>query len=253
LSRNLNASSESSPSVGFRPPPGRSTPHIAAEDANWWMITLSDLTLLLLGFLVVWYAIEKRTQPIQQPPAAIESVATQPAAVAPSVKSVQSEQWGQFKNEMENFVVDAGLSKDVSVESTQTELLISLNDTIPFASGRAELRNQALPVLEKVAELAQSHPALLLEISGHTDSVPIATGIFPSNWELSAARASRVARYLIEKGIDPSRITVQGYANQRPKQADSSPVARGENRRVELRLYRGTGPVSPEESGAPIH
>jgi chemotaxis protein MotB len=214
------------------------------------MITLSDLTLLLLGFLVVWYATEKRTHQIQQPAAVVENVVNQSlATVTPPSNSVQSEEWSNFKNEMHSFIVDAGLSKDVSVESTQTDLLVSLSDTIPFASGRAELKNQALPVLEKVAELAQSHPDLFLEISGHTDSVPIATGAFPSNWELSAARASRVARYLIEKGIDPSRIAVQGYANQRPKLPDSSPATRRANRRVELRLYHGAGTVSPPASG----
>jgi chemotaxis protein MotB len=111
---------------------------------------------------------------------------------------------------------------------------------VPFPSGRAELGNQAIPVLEKVAVLALSHPVLFLEISGHTDSVPIVTGIFPSNWELSAARASRVARYLIEKGIHPSRIAVQGYANQRPKLPDSNLRNRRANRRVEVRLYHDT-------------
>jgi chemotaxis protein MotB len=137
------------------------------------------------------------------------------------------------------------------VESSQTDVLVSLSDTVPFASGRAELRNQALPILEKVASLALSHPVLFLEISGHTDSVPIATGIFPSNWELSAARASRVARYLIEKGIHPSRIAVQGYADQRPKQPDSNHATRRANRRVELRLYHRAGTVSSPANGAP--
>jgi chemotaxis protein MotB len=149
---------------------------------------------------------------------------------------------------MQSFIIDAGLSRDVSVESTPTDLLVSLSDTVPFASGKTEISAQARPVLDKVASLALSQPILFLEITGHTDSVPIATGAFPSNWELSTARASRVARYLIEKGIDPSRISVQGYANQRPKLPDSSPATRRANRRVELRLYHGANTVSPPEA-----
>jgi chemotaxis protein MotB len=241
FSRRVNFPAESSPSFGVKPPQGRSTPQLSADDANWWMITLSDLTLLLLGFLVAWYAIDKRTPLTQQPPAVVESMANKPLATAtPLGNSIQPQEWKKFKSEMQSSIIEAGLSKDVSVESTQTDLLVSLSDTVPFPSGRAELGNQAIPVLEKVAVLALSHPVLFLEISGHTDSVPIVTGIFPSNWELSAARASRVARYLIEKGIHPSRIAVQGYANQRPKLPDSNLRNRRANRRVEVRLYHDT-------------
>jgi chemotaxis protein MotB len=74
-------------------------------------------------------------------------------------------------------------------------------------------------------------------ISGHTDSLNIATVEFPSNWELSAARASRVARYLVERGVHPARIAVQGYADWRPRRPNSDPVSRSANRRVEIRLF----------------
>jgi chemotaxis protein MotB len=213
------------------------------------MITLSDLTLLLLGFLVVWYATEKRMQPVQQPPLSAAKRADQPLpAVTPTDKSPKTEGWRNFKNEIQSFIADAGLSQDVSVESTETDILVSLSDTVPFASGTAEISAPARPVLDKVASLALGHPGLFLEITGHTDSTPIATATFPSNWELSAARASRVARYLIEKGIDPSRIAVRGYANQRPKLPDSDPATRRVNRRVELRLYGYTGSMAPAHS-----
>jgi chemotaxis protein MotB len=241
FSRQPNSLAESSPSFGVKPTQGRSIPLGSGDDANWWMITLSDLTLLLLGFLVVWYTTDRRTHPPQQPPAMIESTAKKPSAiVTASGNGIPSEEWRKFQNEIQGFISEAGLAKDVTVESTQTDLLVSLSDTVPFGSGKAELKAQTLPVLEKVASLVLSHPVLFLEISGHTDSVPIATGTYPSNWELSAARASRVARYLIEKGIHPSRITVEGYANQRPKLPDSNIRNRRANRRVEIRLYYDT-------------
>ncbi len=219
----------------------RSRPLASSDDMNWWMITLSDLTLLLLGFMVAWYTIEKKTHVIPQPPAAARTATKKPLAmVTPTDNNRSAEEWKTFQKEMEQFIAEARLAKDVSVESTHTDLLVSLRDTVPFASGRAELRPQSLPVLEKVVSLVLSHPLLFLEISGYTDSGPIATGVFPSNWELSAARASRVARYLIEKGIHPSRIAVQGYANQRPKVPESQIRNRRANRRVEIRLYYGT-------------
>ena len=77
-----------------------------------------------------------------------------------------------------------------------------------------------------------------LGISGHTDDQPISTAEFPSNWELSSARASRVARYLIEKGVHPERIAVHGFADHRPRVPNGNRTGRGANRRVELRLMR---------------
>lgn len=224
----------------------------SADDANWWMITLSDLTLLLLGFLVVWYATEKRVRPLQQPPAKVAARHAQPLPGARSIgESDKPHDWSRFKSEMQSLVAGAGLSEKVSVEATERDFLVSLSDTVPFASGKTEISAQALPVLDKLVSFTLARPQLLLEITGHTDSVPIATAVFPSNWELSAARASRVARYLIENGIDPSRIAVRGYADQRPKLPDADPATRRANRRVELRLYANTNIAAPVDSDEP--
>ena len=240
-SRRANGAQAKPPTVASKAATARTILSMSGDDASGWLITFSDLTLLLLGFLAVWYITEKKMQPAQRAAAVAQSVTREPlATVTPVDDGGKSQEWKGLQDEMERLIVDTGLAKDVSVESTQADLVVSLRDTVPFASGKAELRAQALPVLEKVVSLAQSHPLLFLEISGYTDSVPIATGVFPSNWELSAARASRVARYLIEKGIDPSRIAVQGYANQRPKVPDSNAHNRRANRRVEIRLSYGT-------------
>ena len=210
------------------------------DDANWWMITLSDLTLLLLGVLVAWYVIDKKDIALQQPPVASPGMAQEAKpSIAPSHSSMVPDEWTVFQDEMQRFVGEIGLDKDVFIESAPNEMVISLKDTVPFDSGKADLRQQAVPVLEKVVTMVSSRPGLSLEVSGHTDSVPISTSRFPSNWELSAARASRVARYVIENGIDASRISVRGYAKQRPRLPNSNVDNRSSNRRVEIRLYRG--------------
>jgi chemotaxis protein MotB len=203
------------------------------------MITLCDLTFLLLGFLVVWYVSDKKEPLTQRKP---RMTVTESQKASPMTTPMQSalnpDEWDSVRQEMEGYVKTLGLTSEVRVESGQNEILVSLKDTVPFASGKADLREGALPVMEKVAAIALSEGTLQLEVRGHTDDRPISTAEFPSNWELSAARASRVARYLIERGVHPSRIAVQGYASQRPRVTNSNPGSRRSNRRVEIRLYQ---------------
>ena len=200
------------------------------------MITLSDLTLLLLGFMVVWYATTSvKPTPVLNSP---EAAASQPlVATVPAEAPSDGEVWRKMGGELLAAVKAAGFADDVTVESMSNELVISLRDTIPFASGKADLRSRALPVLEKVVAIILRDSALSVAIGGHTDSLRIATPEFPSNWELSTARASRVARYLIEHGIHPTRIAVEGYASFRPRGPNSNALNRSINRRVEIRLF----------------
>lgn len=208
------------------------------EDTGW-LITLSDLTLLLLCFLGLWYVrylprevLAQSVNPIA--PAAQEYLENEPTITT----SADNLDWSALKGEIKDFIADAGMTNDVSIEMAQDEILLAFKDSVPFASGKAAIRRQALPVLEKVAAVAASRPAMRLEVNGHTDDRPISTPEFPSNWELSSARASRVARYLIEQGVDASRIEVQGFAYHRPRVPNENFVGRQANRRVEIRLLR---------------
>jgi chemotaxis protein MotB len=208
------------------------------DDGNWWMITLSDLTLLLLGFLVAWYVVSTKPITPQENPGAAAATAQLPGPrVVPPESVPPDQEWQGVREEMTSFVGTAGLANEVSVEAAQNGVFVTLKDTISFESGKADLRSQALPVLEKLVTTVLSRPTLSLEISGHTDDRPIATTIFPSNWELSTARASRVGRYLIERGVPATRIAVQGYAHSKPRLPNSDANNRGANRRVEIRLY----------------
>jgi chemotaxis protein MotB len=204
------------------------------------MITLSDLTLLLLGFLIVWYLLDKNSLNATNLPAASAEIAQRPKSPSRSDRiHVDPRDWQTIGEEMGRFVAEIGLAKEVVIESTLNEIVISLSDTVPFDSRNAASRKQAMLVIQKVVAVVLNREALSLEVSGHTDTVPIATSKFPSNWELSTARASRVARYLIDHGFDSSRISVRGYANQKPRPPNYTVGSRSDNRRVEIRLYRG--------------
>ena len=225
--------------------------HQWQNDDSGWVITLSDLTLLLLCFLVLWYVNEKRNKAIPPtPPPVVYSQPKKPD-LAQNHIGLSRDEWTSLRNEIDTHLSQLGLSGDVRTEARPNEILISLEDKVPFDSGKADLRPNVLPVLEKVGAVALRHSMLLLRVNGHTDDVPISTTEFPSNWELSTARASRVARYIIERGVHPSRIAVQGYADHRPRVPNSNPINRSANRRVEIRLYQTTDHDPPKSISEP--
>jgi chemotaxis protein MotB len=205
-------------------------------------MTLSDLTLLLLCFLAIWYVKRQEPDVAGQTIKSIAQTLPESSASKEALRvNVQAQDWRTLKDEIAGFIADAGMSDDVDIDVAPDEILVSFKDAIPFASGKADLNPQALPVLEKLADVAVSRPGMYLRVNGHTDDRPISTAEFPSNWELSSARASRVARYLIEKSVHPGRIEVHGFAYHRPRAANENPLGRGANRRVEISLLRSSG------------
>ncbi len=128
----------------------------------------------------------------------------------------------------------------VSVHETPQGLIITLDNQILFQSGRAELQSQGKHVLAQVADVLKSVQGHEIQVQGHTDNVKIAGALkarFPSNWELSAARAAAVLRFLQDVGkIDPALLVLQAYADQKPIGDNSTPEGRHQNRRVDIVL-----------------
>jgi chemotaxis protein MotB len=119
------------------------------------------------------------------------------------------------------------------VAQTSKGIVIEIGANALFAPADAKLEPQAVQVLSAAARvLGESDNALRIE--GHTDSVPISTPVYPSNWELSAARASAVAKLFVENGVRGSRIGVTGYAANRPVDTNDTAEGRARNRRVTL-------------------
>jgi len=125
-----------------------------------------------------------------------------------------------------------------SVIQTERGYLISiLTDKILFDSGKANLKPDAFPLLTKIAAVLKKIDNEVY-VEGHTDNVPIHTVEFPSNWELSAARAASVAKYFIEQGISPSRLVIAGYADTRPVASNDTPQGRQKNRRIDILITK---------------
>jgi chemotaxis protein MotB len=126
---------------------------------------------------------------------------------------------------------------------------VTLPGHVLFDLGSAHLRKEALPLLDNLRSVIKdTHNRIV--VTGHTDDLPIRTAQFPSNWELSAARAGSVIRYFLSKGgIDPTRFLAVGMADTLPRKPNDSTVHRAENRRVEIAFRKSLKTLTKEEEG----
>lgn len=129
-------------------------------------------------------------------------------------------------------------SKDVTISELQGKLTVDILDRVLFDSGEATLKPEGEQVLRRVAQVLAQYPNRQVHVIGHTDNVPIradARGKYPSNWELSTARATAAVRFLSEQaGVDPRRLGAVGYGEFHPVADNSTPEGRAKNRRIAL-------------------
>lgn len=126
--------------------------------------------------------------------------------------------------------------KQVRLAMMEKGLVVTFVADVLFDSGKAKIRHEAYPILDKVATvLKENVPELSIGVEGHTDNVPIKHSGWKSNWELSTARALSVLHYLVEqKGISPERVSAIGYGEYRPVASNDTAAGRQMNRRVEV-------------------
>ena len=127
-----------------------------------------------------------------------------------------------------------GLDKSVNIEEIQGGIKISFGADVLFPSGHATITRKAKAYLDQIVSIALKNPLFFIKIEGHTDNVPINTPEFPSNWELSTARAVNVLRYLLKKKIPAKRLTAIGFSQYHPIASNDTPEGRIKNRRVEI-------------------
>lgn len=135
----------------------------------------------------------------------------------------------------------------VTISQLKGKLTVNLLDEIIFDSGSAAVKPDGRGVLERLGELLGNLKDKLIVVEGHTDNVPIRGDLakrFPTNWELSTARATSVVRYLEEKvGIPPTRLSAVGFGSNRPIGPNDTPEGRAMNRRIELKLVPAAAPM----------
>lgn len=215
------------------------------EEAEEWLTTYADAITLLMAFFVMLASFSKIDLPLFE-------------QVAAGIKNELGKRDTQspislLKIDVQDVVYEMQADQAVNVETTDKGISIELSSAAFYKAGSAEIRDEALPVMDKIAETLNGPRYQLynVDVEGHTDDIPIHTPRFPSNWELSSARATTVVRFLIDKGIDPERLKATGFAETRPKapnrDEEGKPIKENQatNRRVTLEVY----PMSLAERG----
>jgi len=128
---------------------------------------------------------------------------------------------------------------EVTISELQGKVTVNMEAAILFGSGRADVKPEGVAILNKMVETLKNVTDKAIRIEGHTDVVQIAGGLsrtFPTNWELSAARAINVTKFLQQQGIDPRNLSAAAFAEHKPVADNSTKEGRGRNRRIEITL-----------------
>lgn len=230
------------------------------DNHDRWLISYADFVTLLFAFFVVMYSIssvnEKKYKTFsdslsiafsKQPNASLTTIVPNEQeqllkALVDKRTAREVEQQRKMQERMNNLA--GGLKRvllplinqhQVEINSTKRGVVINISASSLFKTGEAEIQPGALDVLRQVAVVLKNEQ-LPIEVEGHTDDIPIKTAQFPSNWELSSARASSVVRMMIDNGVPGDRLAAVGLASNHPLVPNDTPEDRDRNRRVSITI-----------------
>lgn len=236
-----------------------------------WLVSYADFITLLFAFFVVMFAISQVDAqklgrfaesvniafalrgifPEASPQGTLETEGYPGTSVRPAIVSPKptvlpeigppSRRAAELYRQLEERL--RRLEKRVRLRFDPRGVVLMLSEAGFFESGSAEVRPDSLATLREAAA-SVCGLGTPIAVEGHTDDVPIATPLFPSNWELSTARATRLVRYLVDQaGCDPAKLSATGYAEHRPLGDNATAAGRALNRRVDLVVL--TEPIEP--------
>lgn len=220
------------------------------KGAPKWMATFADLSTLLLTFFVLMLSfanidIEKFRDMLGSVQNAFgvqtrvrgdfQAVETEQTAKADSTEKVNEVkvELDQMAEKINETIEKTKIGEQAEIKVGSNGVRIRITGNIMFDAGHAEVKYQAYEFLDGIAEAMNQYDYYLL-VEGHTDSLAIRTSQYPSNWELSSARAAAVVRYMIDKGIPQNRLSGIGHASNFPLVSNATPEGREQNRRVEF-------------------
>jgi chemotaxis protein MotB len=249
------------------------------ENLERWFVSYADFITLLFAFFVVMYAMSLLNEgkyrvlmesiavafhniPGSSLGAMVEINPAAPLPVTipikkPQVVNLKTDlQWKKNRELLRNKAKEIAAALAPLVERGQVRvtegalgITVEINASVLFASGEARLHPAAVTAMSAVAQILATTD-FPITVEGHTDNVPISSVLYPSNWELSGARAASVVRLFIENGVDPRLLAALGYADQRPVADNATQEGRQRNRRVVITIESRT-PYTPVEVSRP--
>jgi chemotaxis protein MotB len=212
-----------------------------------WLTTFNDMITLLMVFFVLIFAMSspdaKHFEYFQNglqsalgvfhqgKHAPIGTISQEQKNIAPPAKSAEPSEEG-----MDDFD-QLEKTRGLEAQYTKKGIHLTLNDNLLFNSGAARLTPQGHALLDKIASII-GPLGRYIRVEGHTDNLPISTHRYPSNWELSTARAISVVKYFQRRGIPPHFLSAAGYGASKPRAANDLERHRSKNRRVEIILQQ---------------
>lgn len=234
--------------------------HEEPDNHERWLVSYADFITLLFAFFVVMYAISSlnegkyrvlsnsltgafgKVMTVNPKPVDAQTEHLVKLDPLPLVKNRVSEGLRKERAQMTTMAKDIltvlePLVREGKVRVTQTSrgITIEINASLLFAPGDARLNVDSIQALKAIASVLKLDTHAI-QVEGHTDNLPIKNSIFPSNWELSAVRASTVARLLTENGVDENRVTAVGQGAKLPVSENETPEGRARNRRVSVTI-----------------
>lgn len=239
--------------------------HEEHENLERWLISYADFITLLFAFFVVMYSISsvnegkyrvlsdtlvsafnktpKTLQPIQ---VGQDGITGDPSILNPDratggqaspmdlfQQSLPQNNLAAIESDFQKALMPL-IEKDlIDIKRDEDWVEIEINTSLLYASGSADLEDEAIPTLQRLADILQRYPNTI-QVEGFTDNLPINTYLYPSNWELSAARAASVVHLFMNEGVEPDRMAAIGYGEYRPIADNATPEGRRTNRRVVL-------------------
>jgi len=240
-----------------------------------WLVSYGDLLTLLFAVFVVLYAMsqadKKKAEEVSasireafgevnssgsaRRPAIIDSgkisvipdIASRPASQAHQQGDFKSRKHEANENDfkamkasIDAYLLKTGARDKVSVEITRRGLVVSLKEAGFFESGSAVMKINSTDVIDTIATVINQY-SNRCRVEGHTDNVPIQSGPFDSNWDLSTARASFLVKKLVQShGVEPKNISATGYSEYQPVTENTTPEGRAKNRRVDIVVLSST-------------
>lgn len=249
-------------------------PKIVKDTAERWLLTYADLMNLLVILFIVLYAMSQvdkakfeqlaqsfRTVGISAGDKMIPTggggntfnptMNNLPSTPAPVIKSkLEQQQMDQVQKQVKKLVEKGNLDGKVDVEMQERGIVISITAQLLFYPGSADIVPGSKPTIQEIGQVLKGIPGNQIRIEGYTDTDPIRTEQFPSNWELSSARATNVLRLLIDSaGINPSIIAATGYGETKPIAPNDTVENKAKNRRVNIVILRKVFDAAEPQTG----